>query len=166
MSKYSVLFVCTGNICRSPTADAVFRHMVEEAGISAHFQWDSAGTHDYHRGLAPDHRTIRAAAARGIRIDDLRARCLTPEDFQNFDLILAMDQWHYDIMKKMAPAGCRASLDLFLPYAGCDDCRDVPDPYYGAARDFEHVIDLVSRGVEGLIARLRRDIIERKTEQS
>lgn len=150
----SVLFVCTGNICRSPTADGVFRRLVADAGLGSSILVDSAGTHGYHIGDPPDPRTVRAAAARGYDLSTLRARKLTTGDFHRFDLILAMDRGHLDIMRRMAPAGASAELALFTAWAPAPFAHhDVPDPYYGGPDGFATVLDMVEAGARALLAR-------------
>jgi protein-tyrosine phosphatase len=151
----SILFVCTGNICRSPTAEGVFRHLVDKAGLSDRISVDSAGTHAYHIGERPDHRSIAAAARRGYDLSDLRARVLVPADYDRFDLLLAMDRGHLEIMQRKQPAGSRARLALFMaevpaPLTNCD----VPDPYYGEGRHFADVLDLVETGSRAWIKAL------------
>ena len=148
-----VLFVCTGNICRSPTAEGVFRHMVETAGLSGEIQTDSAGTHGYHIGDPPDPRTVAAAAARGFDLKPLRARKVTRDDFQRFDLILAMDRGHLEHLEVLRPANATATVKLFLDYHPTPDKNrgDVPDPYYGGREGFEEVLDLVEESSRALI---------------
>jgi protein-tyrosine phosphatase len=149
-----VLFVCTGNICRSPTAEGVFRHLVETAGLSDKVDIDSAGTHSYHVGAPPDPRTVMAARARGIDLSPLRARVVRPGDFAAFDLILAMDSGHLAHLEAMSPAGGRAKVKLFLDYHPEGRLRDVPDPYYGGPAGFEHVFDLVEHASRALLAKI------------
>jgi protein-tyrosine phosphatase len=151
MPLYAVLFVCTGNICRSPTAHAVFRERVREAGLEDRFHIDSAGTHDYHSGEPPDPRAVKAARASGIDMSDLRARQLRPSDFDDFDLILAMDGGHLRAMQKLAPEGSRAQIRLFA--AG-----DVPDPYYGGAQDFAEALRMAEEGSDALLSGLRKEL--------
>lgn len=148
----SILFVCTGNICRSPTADGVIRRLVADARLDVRV--DSAGTHGYHIGDPPDPRSIRVARSRGYDLSPLRARKLVAADFSRFDLILAMDRGHLDHMRRMAPAGSPAELALFgdlapPPWRGCD----VPDPYYGDEDGFVTVLDMVEAGARVLLAR-------------
>lgn len=156
MKPYGVLFVCTGNICRSPTAEAVFRHRIRERGLEELFRHDSAGTHAYHVGNPPDARSAAAARGRGILMDDLRARKVEMDDFEAFDLMLAMDGGHFDVLNRMKPPGGSAGIELFLDYAPRSGLRDVPDPYYGAGDGFETVLDLIEEGVDGLLERLTR----------
>lgn len=150
-----VLFVCTGNICRSPTAEGIFRHLVEAEGLEADMQADSAGTHDYHVGEPPDRRTVDAAAARGFDLSALRARRVRREDFHDFDLILAMDQSHYAHLSRMRPMDARAEMKLFLDYHPSEQLKDVPDPYYGGREGFERVLDMVEETNRALLTRLR-----------
>lgn len=150
---YAILFVCTGNICRSPTAEAVFRQRIRERGLTAQFHHDSAGVASHHIGEAPDHRSQRATLARGIDMSDLRARDVAPEDYERFDLILAMDESHLAALKRKAPAGAKAELALYLPYSGVAG-TDVPDPYFGGTPDFEHVYQLLDEATEALLIKL------------
>ncbi|MDJ0948775.1 MAG: low molecular weight protein-tyrosine-phosphatase [Alphaproteobacteria bacterium] len=150
-----VLFVCTGNICRSPTAEGLFRAHVEQAGLAHRIEADSAGTHGYHVGEPPDARSRQAALARGVDIGGQRARRIDPSDFYDFDLILAMDRGHLRQLEGIAPRDATARLHLFLDFAPERGPRDVPDPYYSGAGAFEQVLDLVEDGVLGLISHLR-----------
>lgn len=143
----SLLFVCTGNICRSPTADGVMR------ALSPHLLVDSAGTHAYHVGEAPDQRSQAAAQARGYDLSGLRARKVTRDDFRRFDLMLAMDAGHYEHLLRLKPSDATAEIGLFCAYAGLGR-RDVPDPYYGSMRDFEACFTLIEQGCQRLQARL------------
>lgn len=156
MEKVSVLFVCMGNICRSPTAEGVFRRLVEEQGLGERIQIDSAGTHDYHVGKAPDQRSQKAAQRRGVDLSGLRARTVEPADFERFDWILVMDSANLDRVGSLQPDKSKARLGLFLDFAPDLPEREVPDPYYGDGDGFEHVLDLVERGSEGLLAEIRR----------
>jgi protein-tyrosine phosphatase len=149
-----VLFVCLGNICRSPTAEGVLRHLAAQAAPHLKIQIDSAGTADYHIGAPPDLRSQRAALRRGIDISGLRARQVTHDDFVRFDLILAMDRENLHELEAMKPANSRASLKLFLEYAPDLNLRDVPDPYYRDAGAFEEVLDLTTAASRGLLASL------------
>ena len=145
-----ILFVCTGNICRSPTAEGMLRHRIKDAGLSSMISCDSAGTHNYHIGEPPDRRSISAARARHITIDDLRARQVCAEDFQKFNVILGLDASHVAFLERMAPKNTNSKIFLFLDYAGLGT-RDVPDPYYGDYQGFEQVLDLIDEGVTQLI---------------
>lgn len=150
-----VLFVCTGNICRSPTAEGVFRHMVEEAGLGRVIAADSAGTHGYHVGDPPDPRSCQAAAARGFDLSALRARKVTARDFQDFDLILAMDRGHLAHLEAMRPEGARAELKLYLDFHPSSRAKDVPDPYYGGPEGFARVLDMIEATSKALLAHAR-----------
>lgn len=153
-----VLFVCTGNICRSPTAEGVFRHLAAAAGLADRFAADSAGTHGYHVGEAPDPRSQAAAARRGVDLSAQRARQVTAEDFEDFDLILAMDRGHYRQLAALAPPHAAHRVRLFLDFASPGGAKDVPDPYYGAGDGFETVLDLVEDAARGLLDHLRAEI--------
>lgn len=147
----SVLFVCMGNICRSPTAEGVFRQQLREAGMVDVIRTDSAGTHGYHIGSPPDSRACKAALERGIDISDLRARLLVTEDFDKFDYVVAMDHDNLSMMEALRPAQSRARIGLLLEYASTGNTREVPDPYYGGKQGFERVLDLVEAGCQGLL---------------
>jgi protein-tyrosine phosphatase len=149
-----VLFVCLGNICRSPTAEGVLRQLASRTPGLA-LEIDSAATGDYHTGSPPDTRSQRAARKRGINIADLRARQIRAEDFERFDLILAMDEANLRDLRALEPAGSRAALRLFMDYAKEQGRTDVPDPYLGKERDFETVLDLTEAAARGLIAELK-----------
>ncbi len=155
--KLSVLFVCMGNICRSPTAQGVFEHLVEQHALSGRLIIDSAGTHAYHVGNPPDPRAQTAALRRGIDLSGQRARRVTPEDFFNFHFILAMDRDNLADLREIEPEGHGSRLSLFLEYAPGLGYSEVPDPYYGGDSGFERVLDLIQAASEGLLSRLRRD---------
>jgi protein-tyrosine phosphatase len=149
-----ILFVCMGNICRSPSAEAVFRHALRTRAPDLTVEIDSAGTHDYHVGAAPDRRSVEAARRRGIDMSGLRARQVTVEDFQRFDLVLAMDEENLSELRQRAPAEYHERIRLFMEYAPHAHSRVVPDPYYGGHQGFEEVLDLLEQASEGLIAEL------------
>jgi protein-tyrosine phosphatase len=153
--KLAVLFVCMGNICRSPTAEAVFRKLAPQLAPELQFEVDSAGTHDYHLGAAPDERSQRAARAQGIDMSGLRARRITAADFRHFDWIVFMDARNRDDALALAPANASARLVRLLDFAPGQPLRDVPDPYYGKPADFARVVALVDSGIRGLISALR-----------
>ena len=144
-----VLFVCTGNICRSPTAAGVFAHFVREAGLEDSIQVESAGTHDYHAGEAPDKRAQGHARLRGYDLSALRARQVRKRDFENFDLIIAMDRGHLEILKHNCPPERQDKIRLLVKG------RDVPDPYYGGPQGFEDVLDMVEAACLALLDELR-----------
>jgi protein-tyrosine phosphatase len=147
----SVLFVCTGNICRSPTAEGVFRAMVKQEGLADRFVIDSAGTHDHQLGQRPDPRAMAAARRRGYELGKLRARLVEADDFKRFDWILAMDRRHLEYLESMRPADYQGHLGLFLAMAGNDVDGDMPDPYYGDPGDFERVLDLTVPAAAALL---------------
>jgi len=153
--KISVLFVCMGNICRSPTAEGVFRHHVTEARLSDEIIIDSAGTHAYHVGSPPDRRAAAAADRRGISLGGIRARRVSDEDFERFDYIIAMDLENVENLKGEAPPKHHRKVKLFLEFASGKE-REVPDPYYGGASGFERVLDLVEEASRGLLETLSR----------
>ena len=149
-----VLFVCMGNICRSPTAEGVFRKLAHKSGLSGELEIDSAGTHGFHVGRPPDARAVTHAARRGIDLTALRAREVVPGDFIHFDYVIAMDHSNVEYLKEFCPAHLAGKIELLLSYAGDGASRDVPDPYQGKAKDFELVLDLVEQGCQGLIDHL------------
>lgn len=152
----SVLFVCMGNICRSPTAEAVFRHYVESAGASELVTIDSAGTHNYHIGDPPDSRAQHAAQQRGYDMSELRGRQVCAEDFRRFDYVLAMDSSNLAILQRITPADSDTQPQLLLEYARHHSEREVPDPYYGGADGFERVLDMVEDAAQGLLEEIRQ----------
>lgn len=152
----NVLFVCLGNICRSPTAHGVFETLVRRQGLADKILVDSAGTGEWHIGHAPDRRTVAAAKLRGYDLSQLRARQVSAEDFQRFHYILAMDNSNLNDLKSLQPKGYAGELGLFLNFARLPT-PEVPDPYYGDEDGFDHVLDLVEQGAEALLSHLRRD---------
>ncbi len=152
-----VLFICMGNICRSPTAEGVFRHLVQQQGHDDWIITDSAGTHAYHIGEQPDRRSQQVAMTRGISLTDLRARKVISDDFNEFDYILAMDNENYQILSQICPDGVESKLRLFLDFSQEFSETQVPDPYYGGEKGFEHVFDLVESASRGLL----EDILKR-----
>ena len=151
-----ILMVCTGNICRSPTAEGVLRAKLQRAGLQGRVLVDSAGTQGFHTNEPPDARAVRAAAQRGYQISSIRARPMRPEDFATFDWLLAMDQSHVDWLRKRSPPHAAGRISLLMPFSRQQpNAQDVPDPYYGGLAGFEHVLDLVEDACEGLVERLR-----------
>ncbi|MGE5759106.1 MAG: low molecular weight protein-tyrosine-phosphatase [Gemmatimonadota bacterium] len=151
-----ILFVCTGNICRSPTAEGVARQVIQNNNLNETIKVDSAGTGSYHVGEPPDPRAQRAARRRGIELADLRARRVAPEDFEAFDLILAMDLENLESLQRACPESQRHKLELFMRYARRYDIKEVPDPYFGGDAGFDLVLDMVEDAAQGLIDSLRR----------
>ena len=155
-STISILFVCMGNICRSPTSEGVFRHFVQEAGLGDRIRIDSAGTHAYHTNEPADRRATAAAERRGYSLADMRARRVSGEDFEQFDFIIAMDRLNHATLVDQADAKQHDKIHLFLEFAsGPED--DVPDPYYGGAKGFERVLDLVEEASRGLLETLKEN---------
>ena len=157
MRPTRVLMVCTGNICRSPTAEGVLRHMAAAGGLGGAIEVDSAGIQGYHAGDPPDERSQEAARRRGYDLSGQRARAVTIADFRDFDLILAMDRSHLAVLERSRPASSQCRIGLLLDYATNARIREVPDPYYGGAAGFEHVLDLIEDAAAGLIAALRTE---------
>lgn len=152
----SVLFVCMGNICRSPTAEGVFRYFVQKAGLDEQIKIDSAGTHAYHSNEPADWRASEAAERRGYSLADLRARRVSDEDFAQFDFIIAMDRLNHATLVDRADAEHHEKIQLFLDYATAQ-VDEVPDPYYGGAAGFERVLDLVEDASRGLLESLQKN---------
>jgi protein-tyrosine phosphatase len=150
-----ILFVCTGNICRSPTVESVFRAVVARERLSRLISSDSAGTHDYQLGQPPDVRAVMAAWRHGYELRRHVARQIAADDFERFDWILAMDRSNLDALRHLRPAEYAGHLGLFLDFAPELGVRDIPDPYYGVADDFERVIELAEQGAEPLLAVVR-----------
>ncbi len=151
-----VLFVCMGNICRSPTAEALVREIARREAPGLAVEVDSAGTHGYHTGDPPDERSIAAARRRGYDLSTLRARVVEPGDFGRFDLVVAMDEEVHERLRALAPSAHASRLALFMDFAPALGRRDVPDPYYGGPAGFEDVLDLVEEGARGLLAALAK----------
>ncbi|MDH5184848.1 MAG: low molecular weight phosphotyrosine protein phosphatase [Gammaproteobacteria bacterium] len=160
MKKIRVVFVCMGNICRSPTAHGVFETKLQEHKLDHLIDVDSAGTHAYHIGEPADRRSQQTASKRGYQMDHLRARKVTGLDFEQFDYVLAMDDDNYRNLESICPPIYSSKLQMFLDFSTKFDEREVPDPYYGGAQGFEHVLDLIEDASEGLI----RDIRERLSQ--
>ncbi len=154
LPKHRLLFVCLGNICRSPMAEGVFAHVAAEAGRGSDFHLDSAGTGDWHIGKPPDERAQAAALARGIDLSRQRARRVRPRDFSDFDLILAMDRDNVRALEVMAPPEAQAGVRLFMEFAPETGVREVPDPYFGAEGGFDHALDLIEAAARGLLSHL------------
>ncbi|WP_088328630.1 low molecular weight protein-tyrosine-phosphatase [Lacimicrobium sp. SS2-24] len=150
--EFSVLFVCLGNLCRSPTAHAIFKHKVAKTALKVRV--DSAGTSGFHAGSLPDRRTCEAGEKRGYSFKGQRSRPVSEEDFAQYDLILAMDQSNQDDLLARCPEEYQHKIQLFLEYAGHEQI-EVPDPYYGGRRGFELVLDLVEQGCDGLIRKMK-----------
>ena len=146
-----VLFVCLGNICRSPTAHGVFQSLVKQRGLERLIQIDSCGTGDWHIGHAPDRRATAEAAQRGYDLSQLRARQVQVRDFDDFDYILAMDKQNLADLRAMCPGGYGGHLGLFLPFDPDSSTDEVPDPYYGGDEGFTRVLDMVEAASEGLL---------------
>ncbi|MDA8363630.1 MAG: low molecular weight phosphotyrosine protein phosphatase [Gammaproteobacteria bacterium] len=159
MTKVSVLFVCLGNICRSPTAEGVFRAVVRAHGLEDVIAVDSAGTHAYHIGEAPDARAQAAAARRGIDLSGLRGRQATRRDIESFDFILAMDSENLKHLRAMSPSGLEHKIRLFLEFAPARPEREVPDPYFGGESGFDRVLDMVEEAAVGLLELIRREYL-------
>ncbi len=145
-----VLFVCMGNICRSPTAEGVFRKMVDDGPLKGLVDIDSAGTHGYHEGAPPDVRAVEHAAMRGYDLAPLRAREVSPSDFERFDYVIAMDDANRRHLLSICPTRLQNKVELMMDYGGEEGEYEVPDPYYGKAQDFELALDLIEAGCEGL----------------
>jgi len=161
-----VLLVCMGNICRSPMAEGVLRERLAGRTLPLPVEIDSAGTHSYHRGAPPDPRAQTAALRRGVDISALRARRVTPEDFERFDLVLAMDDENHAALLEVAAEEHHPKVRLLLEFAGDAGRRNVPDPYYGGMLGFERVLDLVEEAMTGLLDELEKLAARRQAELS
>jgi protein-tyrosine phosphatase len=154
--NFRILMVCMGNICRSPTAEGVLRQYIKNNKLGDIVEVDSAGTHGYHVGEAPDSRTQRAASARGYNLSQQRARKVARQDLDYFDLILAMDKSNLDNLRRMAPPELHDRIRLFMDYARNFDDDEVPDPYYGLGHGFDLILDMVEDGAQGLVEDLKK----------
>jgi low molecular weight protein-tyrosine phosphatase len=152
----SVLFVCMGNICRSPTAQGVFERLVADNELAAVIQIDSAGTHAYHVGEKPDERASAAALKRGVDLSTQKARRVSPDDFHVFDYVIAMDSSNFEDLALKCPPQHESKLRLFMDFAPDLETNEVPDPYYGGATGFERVLDLIELAAAGLLADIRQ----------
>jgi len=152
---YRVLFVCMGNICRSPTAEGVLRQFIRQNNLGDKVEVDSAGTHGYHVGEAPDSRTQRAAAVRGYNLSQLRARKVARQDLDYFDLVLAMDKNNLDNLQRLASPEQQEKIKLFMDFSKNFDDNEVPDPYYGLGHGFDLVLDMVEDAAQGLIDEIK-----------
>lgn len=148
--------VCMGNICRSPTAEGVFRRLAERTGVAEQLLIDSAGTHDYHVGANPDERAQEAARRRGYDLSELRARQVSDQDFEHFDYILAMDRENLATLKRRCPPEHRHKIHLYLSFSERFNNQEVPDPYYGGRQGFDLVLDMVEDAAQGLLEEIRR----------
>jgi protein-tyrosine phosphatase len=155
-----VLFVCMGNICRSPTAEGVFRQILRQKNLEDKVEVDSAGTHGYHAGEAPDQRTQRAAAARNYNLSDMRARKVAAQDLAYFDLILAMDHNNLGVLKRICPPDKQDRLGLLMSYSKNFEDDEVPDPYYGLGHGFDLVLDMIEDASQGLIERIEQRLLD------
>jgi len=150
-----ILFVCMGNICRSPTAQGVFEQILKNEGLTNHLQVDSAGTHAYHVGEPPDQRATQSASRRGVDISEQRARKVRQADFEEFHYIIAMDEDNLYNLEQSCPSSHAHKIGLFLEYAPESGTREVPDPYFGGHNGFEEVLDLVESASRGLLAEIK-----------
>lgn len=154
--KIRVLFVCLGNICRSPTAEGAFRKLVQEQGLAKHVEIDSAGTHAYHVGAPPDTRAQQAARQRGIDLSGLRGRQATARDIEQFDYVLAMDRENHENLLDICPDGLEHKVRLFMEFAPARPEKEVPDPYFGGPAGFDRVLDMIEEAAAGLLKDIRK----------
>ena len=157
--KYAILMVCTGNICRSPTAEGVLRHKIARAGLQDRVHIDSAGTHDYHVGAPPDDRSCHHASLRGYDLSELRARQVHRRDFERFDLILGMDWDHMELLQEQCPPEQRHKLRRLMEFAPAGLGEVVADPYHGGKQSFETVLDHVEVACDGLLQHIRTELL-------
>ena len=162
METINVLFVCMGNICRSPTAEGVFRRRATVAGLAGELLIDSAGTHGGHAGDPPDPRAVKAAARRGYDLSAIRSRPVVQDDFQRFDYILGMDQYNVRLLRALRPQGFAGRLGSLLDFAPQLGVSEIIDPYYSGPEAFDAVLDQIEAGADGLIAELRRTLSQRR----
>jgi len=162
MEKVRVLFVCMGNICRSPTAHGVFRSLVQQQNLQSAIEIDSAGTHAYHIGEPPDRRAQSTATQRGVDLSDLRARAVKTRDFDKFDYILAMDEANFMSLQASSPEETQHKIRLFLSFAPQLNRREVPDPYYGGQKGFENVFDMIEQAAQGLLDDIQRQYFSKE----
>jgi protein-tyrosine phosphatase len=155
--KIRVLFVCLGNICRSPTAEGVFRKLVQEQGLAKRVEIDSAGTHAYHVGAPPDARAQQAARRRGFDLSGLRGRQATARDIEQFDYVLAMDRENHENLLDICPDGLKHKIRLFMEFAPVRPEQEVPDPYFGGPSGFDRVLDMIEEAAAGLLEDIRRN---------
>lgn len=152
-----ILVVCTGNICRSPTGEAVLQKLVTDRNLEKHFEIDSASTHSYHSGNPPDARSLKVAEKRGYDLSPIRARQVKEKDFRAYDLILAMDSSHLRFLNKIKPSSSKTRIVLFTEYSKRYFRQDVPDPYYGESREFHAVLDMIEEGADAVLLALHPD---------
>jgi len=152
--KTKVLFVCMGNICRSPSAQGTFEKLVEKKGLKRQFFIDSAGTHSYHVGVRPDTRSVQAALNRGIDISQQKARKITQEDFESFEYIVVMDNANHMNVKMICPSKQQHKIFKMMNFSASSKCTEVPDPYYGGEQGFELVLDLLTNASIGLLSHI------------
>ena len=160
-TKHRVLFICMGNICRSPTAEAVFRKLVDESPLKGKMEIDSAGTIGAHAGAKPDPRAIELGTSRGYELEKLRARQVTEADFTRFDYVIAMDAQNVRHLREICPPEMAGKIELLMAYAPDAGSGEVPDPYYGSATDFEHALTLIEQGCHGLLRHITHPHVAR-----
>ncbi|MEE2996657.1 MAG: low molecular weight protein-tyrosine-phosphatase [Pseudomonadota bacterium] len=158
---FRVLFVCTGNICRSPTAEGIFKNLLSERCLTDRIEADSAGIGSWHAGDPPDTRSTETALTHGVDIRDQRARILRPQDFKFFNLLLAMDAGHYTAMNQACPSGLQSRIEMLMKYAPESGISDVPDPYYGSGDGFERVFEMIEIASKGLLDQIESRHLDR-----